>query len=77
VVMGNRCFESFDDQGLIILGVVATQCGTRPSQLVEWTEPEDWYARLVFDIRAIAASNKAQNDKTRQGGGSEWPITRR
>lgn len=65
-------FESLDDKGIITLGMVATQCGTRPSQLVEWNDPEDWYARLIFDMRAVAAANKAQEKQVKKGGTKEW-----
>lgn len=73
----SRCFESLSDSGLITLGMVATQCGTRPSQLLEWNDPEDWYARLIFDMRAVVAVNKAQNEQMKRGGNQEWPTKKR
>lgn len=71
----SHSFELLDKEVMTTLGVLATQCGTRPSQLLGWNEPEDWYERLVFDIKAVALANKAQYSNT--GGKPEWPIPRR
>lgn len=35
------------------LGAISETCGVRPSELFEWSDPEDWMERLMFDMNVI------------------------
>ncbi len=48
-------FDLYEDEDLLImLGMVASNSGCRPSSLFEWNDKDDWIGRLRFDITAIA-----------------------
>jgi len=34
--------------------MLASQCGKRPSELFEWNDPDDFIARLLFDLRVMS-----------------------
>jgi hypothetical protein len=36
------------------LGVLAFVCGQRPSSILGWDDPDDWFERFKFDGRVIA-----------------------
>jgi hypothetical protein len=54
----------------IAFGSLATSSGERPSSLISWTEEEDWFGRLMFDMEVIHcfrdAENKAQKKAMRR-----------
>jgi len=54
----------------VALGSLAETTGERPSTLVSWTEEEDWFGRLMFDMEVIHcfhdAENKAQKKSMRR-----------
>lgn len=33
------------------LGKLAKMCGQRPSDLLDWNNPGEWYQRLMFDFK--------------------------
>jgi len=49
---------------LIALGLLATQTGCRPSDLIEWGDTEDWQERLLFDMHVVKLlMDKSNNDE--------------
>jgi hypothetical protein len=43
------------------LGSLAKDTGNRPSDLVSWTDEEDWFNRLMFDFNIMNAYHDAEN----------------
>lgn len=46
-------FGSLSNNTAAGLGAIAETCGTRPSDLFEWSDPADWMERLMFDMNVI------------------------
>lgn len=46
-------FESFDNGFIISLGAMCEITGTRPSEFFEWTDPDEYIQRMMFDMRIL------------------------
>lgn len=44
------CFELWTDDSASMLGLLCEITGSRPSDMVGWSDPDDSIQRLFFDI---------------------------
>jgi len=51
----------FKRDDLISIGILAMQCGKRPSELFEWNEEDEWIERLIFDLEVVGLVLAEQN----------------
>jgi hypothetical protein len=54
-------FGSYKPDIKIALGSLAVDLGKRPSDLVSWTQEDDWFNRLLFDFDIMSAFHDAEN----------------
>ena len=60
--MGHKTsFGFYKNELKVALGSVAETTGQRPSTLISWTEEEDWFGRLMFDMDVIRCFREAEN----------------
>lgn len=52
-----------DDNFMTLIGMIACNCGKRPSELFEWNDKEDWVARLSFDISSIVSYKNKESSE--------------
>ena len=43
-------FSKLNQDILTSVGAVAYMTKTRPSDIISWTDPKDWFERIRFDI---------------------------
>ncbi|MCK4518326.1 hypothetical protein KAT92_06120 [Candidatus Babeliales bacterium] len=56
-------FELFNDKTAASLGELSDITGSRPSDLFNWTDVDEWYERLMFDLFIVGKmSEKREED---------------
>lgn len=58
-IQEGNCFELLNDKVAAGIGMVAKNSGKRPSELFEWNDPQEWDARLAFDLRVTEVLTRA------------------
>lgn len=60
-------FELFNDKIASSLGELSDITGSRPSDLFNWTDVDEWYERLMFDLFIVGRMSEKREDNMPKG----------
>ena len=60
-------FELFNDKIASSLGELSDITGSRPSDLFNWTDVDEWYERLMFDLFIVGRMSEKREENMPKG----------
>jgi hypothetical protein len=64
----SRRYDELSEEDSIGIGTLSWLTGQRPSSYLNWNDPEDWEARLLFDLRVITITRQLVINKMMSNG---------